>query len=57
MNTMQSFMSGFDTSLAAWELAKEMVIDQNVYINADFSGVSNKQEIEEAFEDLINLAT
>ena len=32
-------------------------IEQNVHIDATFPNVNSKREIEEAFNDLVNLAT
>ena len=50
-------MSGLGTSVAAWELAKEMVIEQKVDITAEFPNATDKDEIMEAFDNLINLAS
>lgn len=52
-----SFEQQLGTSMAAYELAKDLKIEQNVHISAEFPNVSEKSEIEEAFEELINLAT
>ena len=56
LNSMGQWQAGALASSAAWELAQDMVIEQNVHIEANFPNVSVKKEIEEAFEDIINLA-
>ena len=48
---------GYGTSMAAWDLANEMIIEQIVNIDAHFPNATDRSEIEEAFKDLINLAT
>lgn len=52
-----SMMSGLGASVAAWELAKEMIIEQKVDITAEFPNATDKDEIMEAFDNLINLAS
>lgn len=52
-----NFMRGFDMPMAAWELAKDMKIEQNVHITAEFPEASERDEITAAFEQIINLAT
>lgn len=56
MNTIAFMSSGYATSEAAWELAKEWIIEQTVNINAEFPA-TDRAEIEAAFEELIGLAT
>lgn len=57
LNSVAQMGRGYDLSMAAWELAKEMVIEQNVHISAEFPNATNHSEIEEAFENIINLAS
>ena len=57
MNTMAFMSSGYAMSAAAWELAKELVIEQTVNINAEFPNATDRAEIEAAFEELVGLAT
>jgi len=45
-NTAISLMNGFNNS----------DLEQNVHIDATFPNVNSKQEIEDAFNDLVNLA-
>ena len=56
-NRIVQMMSGFETSMAAWDVAKEMVIEQKVDITAEFPNATDKDEIMEAFDNLINLAS
>jgi len=37
-------------------LSSESGVEQNVHIEASFPNVDSKREIEEAFDDLVNLA-
>ena len=57
MNTMAFMSSGYAMSAAAWELAKELIIEQTVNINAEFPNATDRAEIEAAFEELVGLAT
>ena len=57
INTMAFMSSGYDMSAAAWELAKEMIIEQTVNITAEFPNASERAEIEAAFEELLGMAT
>lgn len=58
LNSMMSnFMKGFDMPMAAWELANDMTIEQNVHITAEFPEATDRDEITAAFEEIINLAT
>lgn len=57
LKTTSGLGSGYDLSMAAWELAKDFVIEQTVHINAEFPNATNSSEIQEAFEELILLAT
>lgn len=57
LNTVSEMGRGYDLPMAAWELAKELVIEQNVYISAEFPTASDRSEIEAAFEELMLLAT
>lgn len=57
MNTMAFMSSGYAMSAAAWELAKELIIEQTVHINAEFPNATDRAEIEAAFEELVGLAT
>ena len=57
MTTVAGLGAGQFASAAAWELAKDFIIEQTVNINAEFPNVQDRSEIEAAFEDLINLAT
>lgn len=50
IDLVKSFSEKFHGSL------DDSIIEQTVYINASFPGVSVKEEIEEAFNDLINMA-
>ena len=54
---MSNFMKGFDMPMAAWELANDMTIEQNVHITAEFPEATDRDEITAAFEEIINLAT
>ena len=56
-NRTLQMMSGLSASAAAWELAKEMIIEQKVDITAEFPNATDKDEIMEAFDNLINLAS
>ena len=56
-NRIVQMMSGFETSMAAWDVAKEMIIEQKVDITAEFPNATDKDEIMEAFDNLINLAS
>ena len=56
-NTVADIGAGSLASSAAWELAKDFIIEQTVNINAEFPNATDKSEIEAAFEELINLAT
>ena len=55
--TVSGMGRGYDLPMAAWELAKDFIIEQTVYINAEFPEASDRNEIEAAFEELILLAT
>lgn len=57
LNTVSSMGAGAIASSAAWDLAKEMIIEQTVNISAEFPSATDRTEIEAAFDDLINLAT
>ena len=56
-DTVAGIGAGSLASSAAWELAKDFIIEQTVNINAEFPNATDKSEIEAAFEELINLAT
>ena len=51
------FESNLGTSMSIYEAAKSGNLEQNVHITAEFPNVNTKAEIEEAFKDIINLAT
>ena len=57
LKTVSEMGRGYDLPMAAWELAKELVIEQTVHINAEFPNVADRSEIEAAFEELMLLAT
>lgn len=57
LGTVAAMGTGADSSMAAWELIKEMGIEQIVNISAEFPNATDRDEIEAAFYDLINLAT
>ena len=57
LGTIATMGTGADSSMAAWELIKEMGIEQIVNISAEFPNATDRDEIEAAFYDLINLAT
>ena len=50
-------MQSYETSMAAWEMAKDWIIEQTVQIQAEFPGVTDQNEIVEAFNILTNMAT
>ena len=56
-NTVSGMGRGYNLPMAAWELVKDFIIEQTVYINAEFPEASDRNEIEAAFEELILLAT
>lgn len=55
--TQASMLNGLSLSEAVWELAKEMQIEQNINIQANFPNAKDKGEIEAAFKELVGLAT
>ena len=57
LKTVSGMGRGYDLPMAAWELAKELVIEQTVNIYAEFPEASDRNELEAAFEELILLAT
>ena len=57
MHTQAKALSGLESSIAAWELANEMAIEQNVYITAEFPSATRESEIREAILGLANAAT
>ena len=57
LKTVSGMGRGYDLPMAAWELAKELVIEQTVHINAEFPNATDRSEIEAAFEELMLLAT
>lgn len=52
-----SKMGGNGNPLAALDLAKDLNLEQNVHITAEFPNATDKSEIEAAFDELLNLAT
>lgn len=54
--TQASMLNGLSLSEAVWELAKEMQIEQNINIQANFPNAKDKNEIEAAFKELVGLA-
>lgn len=57
MNRLAEMMKSYDSSMIALGAAKDWIIEQQVHIQAEFPNVTEKSEIEEAFEELINIAT
>ena len=57
MHTQAKALSGLESSIAAWELANEMAIEQNVYVTAEFPNATQESEIREAILGLANAAT
>ena len=57
LKTVSGMGRGYDLPMAAWELAKDFIIEQTVSINAEFPNAVDRSEIEAAFEELILLAT
>lgn len=57
LKTISGMGSGYDLPMAAWELAKEFIVEQTVSINAEFPNATDRSEIEAAFDELILLAT
>jgi hypothetical protein len=52
-----SMASGFSLMQAGSINSNKETLDQNVTIHAEFPNATDKNEIEEAFNDLINLAS
>lgn len=57
LKTVSGMGRGYDLPMAAWELAKDFIIEQTVYINAEFPDATDRSELEAAFEELMLLAT
>lgn len=57
LNNLSQMSGGYGNALSAYEFLREMLIEQNVYINAEFPNASDANEIREAFNELMNLAT
>lgn len=57
LKTVSGMGRGYDLPMAAWELAKDFIIEQTVHINAEFPNAADRSEIEAAFEELMLLAT
>ena len=56
LNGLAQMSFGYNIPSTIWEMLKDTAIEQNVHITAEFPNVSTKNEIEEAFNDLIDLA-
>ena len=56
LQSVAAFKSGYELPSAAWELAQDMGLEQNVYITAEFPDATNRDEIQAAFDNLVNLA-
>lgn len=54
---LKEFMGGLRAATINQELAKDMTIEQKVEISANFPNATDRTEIEEAFSNLINLAS
>lgn len=54
---MAEMIDSYNNLMQAWNAIKDQVIEQNIQINAEFPNVTEKSEIEEAFEELVNMAT
>ena len=57
LENILSKMGGNGNPLAALDLAKDLNLEQNVHITAEFPNATDKSEIEAAFDELLNLAT
>lgn len=54
---MAEMANSYNNLMQTWEAIKDQVIEQNIQIQAEFPNVTEKSEIEEAFEELVNMAT
>ena len=52
-----SLLNNFNPEYQITNSGQSMEIDQNVHITAEFPNVVNREEIEDAFKDLVNLAS
>ena len=54
---LAEMMQSYEKSVGNWEDAQDWIVEQQVNIQADFSGVRTKDEIVAAFNELVNMAT
>ena len=53
---LAEMMKSYNSSMQAWDDSKDWTIEQNIQINAEFPNATDSDEIERAFEELLNMA-